>query len=198
MDNQRLAEKFGYASMTILAFGVGMLLGARYCQHPDATQNEQNTTIAAKNNKTTKTECPEPKVIEKTIPKIIYECPPSPEPPKTKPGKGVKPKKVKKKVDLPDADPDIDPLERKRLLAWVREQSSDLKRCRDNSKEVYRVAVILHLHPQKKTIKRVDINADRAKVSGGLVSCLKREILVWRPPKSLVQQRNKLVFGLNI
>lgn len=143
------------------------------------------------------THCPE-RIVERVVeaePKIIYECPPEP-PPEPVVGEGKK--TIKPKQALPEPEPELDPLERQRLLAWVRERSVDLKRCRDDSKEIYRVAVIMHLDKRTRELRRVDVNGDKSELPANVSSCLRREILRWQPPKELTKQRTKIVFGLNL
>src|SRR5690606_1402254 len=107
------------------------------------------------------------RVVERVIEgpeRIIYECPP-PEPPPEPTGAGKPaPVKVKPPAALPEPEPEQDPLQRQRLLAWVRERSDDLKSCRGDEREVYRVAVIMRLDPKTRAVRRVDVNADQGDV----------------------------------
>lgn len=194
------AERAGYGAISVLALGVGILIGANYCQPPtsslDKSLGEQDAK-AQRQGDPAAPQCAE-RVVERFIespPKIIYECPPEPEP---EPVVGEGKKTLKPKKELPEPEPELDPLERQRLLAWVRERSVDLKRCRDDSKEIYRVAVIMHLDKSSRELRRVDVNADKSELPSVVLSCLQREILRWQPPKELTKQRTKIVFGLNL
>lgn len=200
MDQIHLGERLSYGALALMMFGVGVLVGARFCTESTSSVSEDTPPAHAD---LAPGQCPPPQVVTKQVvgpERIIYECPPPKPPPETKPGKGakrIKAQKVARKVELPKPTPQVDPLIRKRLLAWAREQSEGLKRCRDDNKEVYRVAIIMHLGA-KKEVRRVDVNGDRDIVSGQASGCIRREILTWRPPKDLVKDQTKLVFGLNI
>lgn len=199
MDRLHVGERLSYGALALMMFGVGVLVGARFCtQGAPAGAPDEPTQLASSQDP----RCPPPEVITKQVPgpeRIVYECPPPEPPPKPKAGKGTSKdkKKVRREVALPKPEPRVDPLIRKRLLAWAREQSEGLKRCRDDSKEVYRVAIIMHLG-KKKNVQRVDVNGDRERVSSTARGCIRAEILKWRPPQDLVKDQIKLVFGLNI
>lgn len=178
---------------TLLALAVGILIGQRACTppiNPEATSNN--------------TSSPQIQIVERLVPsppEIIYECPPEPTPPPkpttktaTKPKTNTTPKKA-----LPPAPAPTDPLERQRLLAWVRTQSADLEPCRDNSKNVYRLTVNLHLN-DTGAITRVDLNTDTSPntntASPDTLTCLRNRIATWQPPADLTQNRTRVVFGL--
>ena len=117
----------------VLALGVGVLIGARAC----STETEPEVVT---------------KVETVTVEKLVYTCPPEPEP--EPPKKLNDPKLGKRKSDgkktLPDETESDDALRRRRLLAWVREQASDLKTCNNASTETFRLAVTLQIdssHP---------------------------------------------------
>ncbi|MFU8804197.1 MAG: hypothetical protein ACNA8W_10340 [Bradymonadaceae bacterium] len=169
-----------------LAFAVGILFGASYCADSLGPADPAD-------------EC-ESRVVEKLVEgptQIVYECPPEPEEEPKTAGTKSKAREVKpaKKKTLPDAPAAVDPLERQRLLAWVRDQSLDLESCRDHAKEVYRLTVILHLTPGR-IISRVDLNTGPDEGPSSLVACLRERILRWQPPDELAQNRKQLVFGL--
>lgn len=207
MEEMRAGERIGWGVITVVALGVGMLLGGRACAPQDAPHgassdaggahaNAGDASSSSSSRLIPLNQCPE-KIVE-VPPKIIYECPPEPEPDEKKAGKGT-PKKVSPpKKSLPEPEPEFDPRDRQRLLAWVRDQSDDLKRCRDDSKEIYRVAVIMYLDKESGQVRRVDVNTTRGETPPNLPGCLKQRILGWKPPKDLVEGRTQLVFGLNI
>lgn len=197
MDRLHLGERLSYGALALMMFGVGVLVGGRFCAAGASSVEDAPAALAS----TPPGTCPPPQVVTREVPgpeRVVYECPPPDPTPERKAGEGPgapKTQKVTRKVDLPKPEPKVDPLIRKRLLAWAREQSEGLKRCRDDGKEVYRVAIIMHLGAQKD-VRRVDVNGDN--VSGQASGCIRREILAWRPPKELVKDQTKLVFGLNI
>jgi len=207
MQEMHVGERIGWVVITAAALGVGMLLGGRACAPQDTLPSDRVSSDAgiasadgetgtnAKDNLRSPDPCPDAMACPE--PKVIYECPPEPEPEK-KEGKGkAKPIKPQDK-SLPEAEPEFDPRDRQRLLAWVRDQSDDLKRCRDDSKEIYRVAVIMYLDKKSGKVTRVDVNSTRGETPPNLPGCLKQRILRWKPPEELVQGRTQLVFGLNI
>lgn len=198
----KVAEKVGFGSIVVASFVVGMLIGASYCQPPGPDVTREGGGFGGGGTAElggASSRC-EPRIVEKLVespPKIIYECPPEPEP-EVKPGVAEGKKREDPKRALPEPEPELDPLERKRLLAWVRERSVDLKRCRDDSKEIYRVAVVLYLDKKTRQLKRVDVNGDKAQLPQAVSGCLRQEILRWEPPAELTKQRTKIVFGLNL
>lgn len=191
-NDRHVAERVGAGVVAALCFGVGMLVGGQTCA-PEPSKAPEVKRLASGVGARS---CV-PRVVERVVtspPKIIYQCPPEPEPP---PRKEVGAKKGGKKA-LPAPEPDLDPLERQRLLAWVREHSEELKPCRDNRQDVYRMAVILHLDRKTRKIRRVDVNATRGELPGGVKGCLRRRIGAWKIPRDLIGSRTKLVFGLNL
>lgn len=199
---QAQSERIGWVVITLAAFGVGMLLGGRSCASQEAPHGASSNAGSshASSTQDSKTSRPcEPQLIKELVeaePRIIYECPPPEPQPKTQGKGGGKAKITPKK--LPEPEPELDPQLRKRLLAWVRDQSDSLKPCRDNTSEIYRVAVIMHLDAHSGVIKRVDVNTTRGETPAGLPGCLQKIIGGWEPPEELVQGRTKLVFGLNL
>ena len=208
---QRRAHQIGQGVITALAFGVGVLVGGRFCQpQPQAPQAQQAARVGQgvgdpsdPNAASDPSRSPcEPTVVERLVQapaQIIYECPPEPPAQPAGAGRGEAKKVAPKPApELPEPEPDLDPLERQRLLAWVRDQSEALKRCRDDQRQIYRLAVTLHLDRKTRALRRVDVNADRDELPGAVAQCLRREILTWRPPAELTKQRTKIVFGLNL
>lgn len=187
----------------VLAFGVGVLVGQRAC-HPgvpgaggpdDRGGTTRGSTPSGTTGRGGDQACA-PQIVERVVqapPQIIYECPPKPEPPQRKvTGKTPPPQQ------LPDPEPELDPLARRKLLAWVRERSDDLKACRDDTRTTYRVAVILHPDPKTGRVARADVNADRNQVPGAVLGCLQRRILAWRPPAELLKGHSRVMFGLTL
>lgn len=191
-SEHRSVERVGYVIITALAFCVGLLMGGQTCA-PDPKDQEEHV-VPYKDRvaqRASSVACSD-RVVEKIVDRVIYKCPPEPQVPASK-KRGPRASKT-----LPRIEPKMDPLERKRLLSWVREQSDDLKPCRDNRKDIYRVTVTLHMHDDTREIHRVDVNADRGRTPAGFTECLRQRILRWKPPKALVKSRSKIVFGLNI
>ncbi len=196
MDS-RLGERIAHSFITLLAFGVGLLIGPRFCASPQEASSARDSVLTSKVDALSKVSADAPEECEPCpecpAPQIVYQCPPEPEPPEPK-GKGSR---TKKKASLPE-EPELDPLARKRLLAWVRDQSDVLKACRDDGQEIYRMAVIMRLDARTGKTKRVDVNASRGVVPGAVLSCVKQKVRSWQPPAELTQGRTQLVFGLTI
>ena len=194
----RQTERIGYAVITLAAFGVGMLVGARACaptdEHPHADVREGESADVAPTPRdrlaaTPPAPCPEPTVL--------YQCPPEPEPERVKEG-GKKAEKRDKDRAMPEPEPEMDPQARRRLLAWVRDRSSDLKSCRDDSQQIYRVAIIMHFRTGRATPTRVDVNASKDDLPRAVSACIADRIGRWEPPRALIGDRSQVVFGLNI
>jgi hypothetical protein len=194
-DRRQLATWSAQAVVTLAAFAVGLLLGARYC-HDSPVLGPGGPGDGARGSgaATGEVDCPE-RVVEKTVTeeKIVYRCPPpEPEPPEEE----VEPREVAHKKKPPPA-PELDPLLRQRLLAWVRDRASDLKSCRDDSKETYRLAIFWRLDDEG-TIQRVDVNKGTDEIPAGMVACLRDRMLDWEPPAELVRGQREIVFGLSL
>ena len=210
----RTGERIAHGAITILAFGVGLLLGPRFCapveEPPEAIEAEDARATSEELERSRDHVPPssdmghldagqeDPAALVEALTracpetKIIYQCPP-PEPVVKKKGEGTGKKKV-----LPPPEPELDPLLRKRLLAWVRDRSDTLKVCRDDGQEIYRMAVIMYLDAESARVTRVTVNASRGVVPASVLTCVRQKVQSWRPPVELTQGRTQLVFGLNI
>jgi hypothetical protein len=192
-----LPEHMGWMVVSALAFGVGMLLGGRACApEPEAKPEggEQIKLVAGG-----RAAC-EPIVQERIVEvegptRVIYECPPEPPPPPAGPGEA---KKNPPKKQPPEPAPELDPRERQKLLAWVREQSSDLKACRDDRKDIYRLAVWMYLDPETHVVRRVDLNVSQGELPSAVAGCIRQRISRWKPPAELTRVHHTLVFGLTL
>lgn len=178
--------------VTALALVVGMLIGGRYCADGPSGQAAHDGSNTCDGT--------EPAVVERVVrlpPEIIYECPPEPEPEPPRPGPAATPKKSRPRptAALPEAETPPDPLARQRLLAWVRDRAADLEPCRDDSKDVYRLTVTMHVDEAGR-LTRVDIGTGPGEAPPGLVPCLRARILRWQPPAEFINDHRRIVFGL--
>ena len=98
---------------------------------------------------------------------------------------------------LPEAPPPTDPADRKKLLAWVQDQSRGLRRCRPDATSSVRLTVTLKIG-EEGAVERASLNAPEEEVSRQVLSCLRRRIGRWKPPPELVRGRNEIVFGLDL
>jgi len=168
----------------VAAFAVGLLVGDRHCSTGPETRVEE-------------------KIVEREVPVPSPDvCACGTEEPDTGPaetGPPVEPRNPARKPEkkLPDAPGPPDPTARRKLLAWVRDQSSRLQPCRSDSLTETRFAVTFELD-ENGAIGDVAINAPEEEVSGGVLRCLRRRMSEWTPPGELVEGRSKLVFGLKL
>ena len=134
----------------------------------------------------------EARALHITTPRL--ECPPcdcacEPEPPPKKKGK-------RKRKRLPK--PKMSPLERAKLLAWVRAHSDKLKHCRDADQPIYRVHTTLTLKADASGVKRASLKAGE-EVPREALRCLERSLLTWPPPPGLAPaQHPQLIFSLQL
>lgn len=180
--NREVIERVGSGVGVLVALGVGMLLGGRFCAP----------------------EPPEPPAIE------LVECPPtvvcpaelaSPqaEEPRPKPVLIEEPQEalIRGTRRLPPSPEIHDPAARRQLLAFVRDNSDDLRECRARFGDAIRTNVVLGVS-QDGTIRRVDLQAGPNELPGPVSSCLRDQMLQWQLPADLVQGRERLMFLLTI
>ena len=169
-----------YAVALVLAFVVGTLVGRDCASVAEVPEPTPNNTV----------ECD-------PIKEIVYECPPDAgqTEPQTNGDGAPQPAKAKKRA-LPKTDPPITPKQRKRLLAWVRDQSVDLEGCRSAAKQTYRLSVTLELDEGK--VRKVKLNAPASELPSNVAGCLRQRMRGWRPPDELIEGRRELVFGLTL
>jgi hypothetical protein len=115
------------------------------------------------------------------------ECPCERKPkPKPKRGRALPPPKQ------------LTPLERARLLAWVRAHSDTLKRCRDAGQPIYRLHASLTLKRDASGVKGVRLKGGE-EVPQSALRCLRAAILRWPPPQDLSPADHPtLVFSLQL
>ena len=117
------------------------------------------------------------------------ECPPCDcRPPKKR--------RVKKGKKVPPP-PQLTPLERRKLLAWVKRNASTLKSCRDASQPIYRLTIMLKLKKKTRGIESVVLKGRDIPRSTG--SCIQNKIKKWPLDPSLNAKKHPhLVFGLQL
>ena len=103
----------------------------------------------------------------------------------------------KEEKALPEAPEPPDPKTRKRLLAWVRDHSPELRSCRPSATNTVRLAVTLEIDDEG-AVERAKINAPEDDLPRGVLSCLRRRMAEWTPPAELVAGRREVVFGLDL
>ena len=132
---------------------------------------------------------PQPFLSEGARARVCPPCDCPCEPPKPR-------RKVRaKKKRLPP--PKMSPLERSKLLAWVRKHSERLRRCRDTGQPIYRLHTKLKLKADASGVASVQLTGDD--VPPAALSCIQREILRWPPPDGLTPSKHPtLVFTLQL
>ncbi len=148
-----------------LAFGVGMLLGAEHCARREPP--------------------------EEPAPRPVLTCPQCPSCEEKTP---VSPSKTEKQRRLPPAPPP-DARHRELLLAWVQEQSPELRHCTQGAASSTHTVVTLWLDDEGE-VSQVELSHDPGSLEAAEIRCLRGRMLRWRPPLELVENRDRLVFGL--
>ena len=107
-----------------------------------------------------------------------------------------KPKPVKSRARrLPP--PKMTPLERAKLLAWVRRHSERLRRCRDTGQPIYRLHSRLRLKADASGVRSVQLKGKQ--VPSSALSCIRSEMLKWPPPEGLTPAKHPLlIFNLQL
>jgi hypothetical protein len=166
----------------LVALAVGVLVGREFCApQPEPLEAED-------------VDCP---IV---APEIVEYCPPEPEP---EPPKEVAdppdppPRQAESQgTPLPDEPPPVSPEQRRRLLAWARNQSATLQGCPRDRGQTYRFAVTLFLDDEKK-IDDVAISSDE-ELGTELRSCLTERILQWNLPDDVDPPQREVVFRLSL
>ena len=126
-----------------------------------------------------------------------FQCPPPVCPPCDCRPPPKKKRKRGKKVPPP---PKLTPLERTRLLAWVKRHASSLQRCRDASQPIYRLTVSLTLKIGKGKTQRIDqVGLKGRDLPRKTTQCIQNKIKKWPLDPSLKAHKYpRLVFGLQL
>ena len=107
-----------------------------------------------------------------------------------------KPKPVKSRAKrLPP--PKMTPLERAKLLAWVKKHSERLRRCRDTGQPIYRLHSTLKLKADASGVRSVQLKGKQ--VPSSALACIRSEMLKWPPPEGLTPAKHPLlIFNLQL
>ncbi len=178
-----VAERVGSGVAVVLALGLGLVLGGRYCavtppmplEEPPACEEVQP--------------CP-------TCPSCDVTSVPADVPVKASVTVAERPKETVGR-QLPRAPQVSDPVERRRLLTWVRDQSDVLSACRPKMGDVLRVNVVFDLSESGR-ILRAHLQAGQGEIPVPVANCLKEAMLRWEPPAEFVKDRERLMFSLTI
>lgn len=163
---------------TFVVFGVGVMVGDRACTaEPIRTE----------------------KIIvqEKVVEVCREDCDQVPEPQKI-PTQKVE-RTIRKPASrlLPEATPSLVPARRKKLLAWVKEQSrADLEECRASLSEVARVTVTVRFREHRLPL--ASINAADGELPSDVERCVERRVAAWEYPEDLIEGQSEILFGLRL
>ena len=138
-----------------------------------------------------------PLLLPTSSSKNPFQCPPPPQlecpPCDCRPPK----KKVRKKGKRIPPPPTLTPLERRKLLAWVKRNAVSLKSCRDASQPIYRLTVTLSLKKKTRGINSVVLKGRN--LPHKTRRCIETKIKKWPLDPSLNAQKHpQLVFGLQL
>lgn len=171
-------QRVTYGVTLVAAFAVGMLVGKSACDSGEQPE-------------------PKTKIVTKQAP---CRCDtggaaPDVEAPDTV-GEFERESTEAETKQLPEAPPAPDPAARRRLLAWVRDQSPDLSGCRRPGSPEVRLTVTLEI--DQEGVRRVNLNAPEDELSADARSCLRERMQAWSAPGDLFDGRKRVVFGLDI
>jgi len=181
MDRERI-ERVGSGVGIVIALGVGMLLGGRFC----APSPEEIPVFELE-------ECPPP-VVCSVASRSAVEDPVAPAAPTVE---ALEETPVKGTRRLPPSPEIHDPAARRQLLTFVRDNSAELSECRTRLGDAIRTNVVLTFS-EDGAIRRVDLQAGPNELPAPVSSCLRNLMLKWQLPPELVQGRERLMFLLTI
>lgn len=187
MTEKRLIA--GQAVGMALALGVGILIGARACGDaaPAETEPVDEPELAVR----------EPVVCDCPTLRADAGAPDAPDAgvvtaAPERPSSADTAKNV-----LPEAPEPTSPAERRQLLQWVRNRSSDLKGCSGADPKTIRTTVTLRLDDDGEVARVVLVDSGN-EISSTTETCLRTKMSEWKPPPELVERRRELIFGLTL
>lgn len=108
-----------------------------------------------------------------------------------------KPKLRKNRRKKPPPIKASSPVDRQKLLAWVKKYSPRLKRCRDAGQPIYKLHTQVTLNAEKDRILRVKVKGVNVPIHA--VKCVERDLRKWPAPAQLsVTHPPLLIFGLQL
>ena len=145
-----------------------------------ASNTEANKPMLSEDESSTgKASCPPP---------VCPPCDCQPVPPKPKP------KKLKRRAPPLKAS---SPVDRQKLLAWVKRYSPRLKRCRDAGQAIYKLHAQVKLSAKKDKILSVKVTG--RDVPASALRCVEYDLKRWPVPTQLSEDHPALlIFGLQL
>lgn len=197
-------ERLVWLILLIFACLVSYKLGQRSRHFTNSTHSEPNDSITSNVNETAQNnhQMNEPTEEESSASvdenlqfNNAFTCPPPVCPPCDC---SVKPKpKPKRKKRRPPPPKEISPVDRQKLLAWVKRYSPRLKRCRDAGQGIYRLHANVGLSADKTKILKAKVKGNDVPQSA--LSCVERDLRRWPAPTKLSKSHPpQLIFGLQL
>ena len=104
------------------------------------------------------------------------------------------PKKKRRRPPLPKKS---SPVDRQKLLAWVKRYSPRLKRCRDAGQPIYRLHAEAKLNASKNKILSAKVRG--TDVPSSALRCVESDIRRWPAPRDLTETHPRaLIFSLQL
>ena len=184
MRDPQLVERLGWVSVVGVALLVGILIGQRACtpviEVPPAVETS-------------------PEVVERVVCRCAPDAGVARSGPRTGRSSGDQKKQNRPgRRELPPVPVEQSPLERKRLLAWVQDQSQiDLVSCREGMPDVGQITATVTLGADK-SVRRVTLNAAERELPAGFLSCVRAKVSGWQFPPELVKNQDTLIFGIRL
>jgi hypothetical protein len=108
-----------------------------------------------------------------------------------------KPKRRHTKRRRPPTAKPVSPVDRQKLLAWVKKYSPRLKRCRDAGQPIYKLHTKVTLNAKKDRILRTKVTG--VDVPSRAVNCIEQDLKRWPSPSNLSPNHPQLlIFGLQL
>lgn len=180
MDRE-VAERVSSAFAVVAALCVGLFLGGKYCAEVAPVAEPVQEVAPEK-------VCPEPAPCFTEVDMDLPDArAPVPEDEMPVP-------KTPARRELPEAPPVLEPKLKQRLLAFVRDNASELKPCREPQGAV-RLGVVLDVQPDGR-VKRVSFQAGKDELEPQTLECLRTRILEWQVPEEFFSEDQRVMFSL--
>ena len=189
---QRESDRARYALLFILFFLASLVsykVGERFGRQQErASSALRDGELDEKENKNLVS------LLREDRPAPLQACPPVVCPPCDCNEPPPPPIKKKRRAPRPRA---ASPVDRQKLLAWVRRFSPRLKRCRDAGQPIYRLHAEVKLSANKDKILSARVRG--TEVPSAALRCVESDIKRWPAPKELAENHPpKLIFSLQL
>lgn len=193
IDSNRSGERALWIFILLLTSLSSYKIGQRVerSESPPLTENHRSDQVVV----TERMEL-SPPVMDQGLSASAPVCPPVSCPPCDCEAEPPPPPK-KKKRRRPPPPKASSPVDRQRLLAWVKRYSPRLKRCRDAGQPIYRLHAKVTLNSKRDRILRTKVSG--TDVPRRAISCVERDLKRWPAPRRLSKDHpSLLIFGLQL